>query len=253
MAIGFNNIPTNTRTPGVYNEIDNSRALKGLTSNPSKVLIIGQKPSTGSADVESIKQITSDGLADGYFGNGSILGRMCNTFKKNNPNTELHAIALSNNGGVKAENVMKLASGASATDNTALYLLANGTKFDIAITSAWSVTDINSAIVANINLDSTLPIIASTSASAAGSDHVVFIAVQSGTLGNYIDVRLHYFVGQSNPKGWESTEDVTIGAMAGGLIDPDLGDAWAVIDNEQYHYIVQPYVDAANLTEIEDE
>jgi phage tail sheath gpL-like len=71
-------------------------------------------------------------------------------------------------------------------------------------------------------------------------------------LGNYIDVRANYYTGQSNPDGW-SVNGVVYDSMAGGSVDPDLGDAWAVIDGEQYHYIVQPYIDSSNLGAIENE
>lgn len=253
MAIAFNNIPTTIRTPNTYIEVDNSRALQNLVQNPHKVLIIGQKTSDGSAEVETIKQITSNGLADGFFGPGSILARMCNTFKENNPNTELHAIALSNNGGVAASGLIKFQSALSATGNGTLYLLVNGVKVDVTITSAWSVVDVNSAVETAVNANSLLPVAAATSASAAGSDHIVLSAVQSGTLGNYLDVRLNYYAGQSNPAGWDSIGAISITALAGGSVDPDLGDAWAVIDGEQYHYIVQPYIDSTNLGEIETE
>ena len=60
-------------------------------------------------------QVTSDGLANGFFGNGSILARMCNVFKKNNPNTELHAICISVTGGTAATGTLKFASSFSAT------------------------------------------------------------------------------------------------------------------------------------------
>lgn len=250
--ISFNNIPDTIRTPGTYNEIDNSRALQGLAQNPHKVLIIGQKLSGGTSPLETIKYITSDGLADGFFGVGSVLARMCNKFKENNPNTELHAIALSNDGGVRAEKLVKFDSGYSATADTTYYLLVNGTRVYVTITSAWSVTDVNSAIVDKVSADLTLPVYCSTSASAAGSDHLVFMAKQSGTLGNYIDIRGNYYVGQSNPAGW-SENGIVYDSMAGGSVDPDLDDAWAIVDNEQYHYIVQPYTDAANLTSLENE
>ena len=93
--ITFNNVPDTVRTPGVYAEIDNSRALQGLAANPQKALIIGEKSSAGSADNAILYSITRKNLADGYFGPGSLLARMCNIFKENNPNTELKAIALS--------------------------------------------------------------------------------------------------------------------------------------------------------------
>lgn len=252
MPVSFNNIPDTIRTPGAYTEVDNSRALQGLAQNPHKALIIGQKTSDGLSPVEVIKQITSDGLADGFFGVGSVLARMCNTFKANNPNTELHAIALSNNGGVKAEGIIKFDSGLSATANTTYYLMVNGVKVYTTLTSGWSVTDVNSAVLAKINSMDGLPVIASVSASAAGSDHIVVVAKQSGTLGNYIDVRANYYAGQSNPNGW-SENGILHDSLAGGSVDPDLGDVWAVIENEQYHYIIQPYIDASNLGEIENE
>jgi phage tail sheath gpL-like len=250
--IVFNNIPATIRTPGVFTEIDNSRALKGLVANPHKVLIIGEKKSDGTASVETIKQITSKNLADGYFGVGSILSRMCAVFKNNNPNTELHAIALSKTGGTKAEGMVKFDSGYSATANTTYYLLINGKKVTTTLNSAWSVTDVCSAIAANVNVDSTLPVHASVSASAVGSNHICMVATQSGVLGNYIDVRGNYYTGESNPAGW-SILGVSYTALAGGATDPSLSDAWAIIDNEQYHYIIQPYWDATNLTSIEGE
>ncbi len=252
MAISFNNVPDSIRTPGVNTEVDNSRALQGLVANPHKALIIGQMLDTGTAPLETIKYITSDGLADGFFGPGAVLARMCNIFKQNNPNTELHAIALSNNGGVQAENIVKFDSGYSATANTAYYLMVNGQKAYVTIASGWSVTDVNSAAVDIVSADITLPVTCSTSASATGSDHLVFMAKTSGTLGNYIDIRGNYYTGQSNPAGW-SEQGIFYDSMASGAVDPDLGDTWAVIDGEQYHYIVQPYIDASNLTEIEVE
>ena len=104
MAISFNNINDDIRTPGVYLEIDNSRALQGLLQNPHKVLILGQKLTNGSSDFDTLQAITRDNLADGYFGSGSILARMCNVFKNNNPNTELFAMALGSGiAGVAAE------------------------------------------------------------------------------------------------------------------------------------------------------
>ena len=253
MAISFNNIPDTIRTPGTYVEIDNSRALKGLAANPHKVLILGQKIAAGTAPAETVMQVTSDGLANGFFGNGSILARMCNVFKKNNPNTELHAMCLSVTGGTAATGTLKFASSFSATATAVFYLMINGTKVYTTITSGWSVTDVCSAIKTNVNANSQLPVIASKSASAAGSDHIAFIAVNSGTMGNYIDIRWNYYAGQSNPAPWSVAALSMASVMGAGATDPDLGDAWAVVDGIQYQYIIQPYIVAANLVEVEDE
>jgi phage tail sheath gpL-like len=248
MAISFNNVPTTIRTPNVYLEVDNSRALQGLVQNPHKVLIIGQKITAGTKAVDTIQEITNDNLANGYFGTGSMLARMCNVFKANNPNTELHAIALSNNGGVAASTLLCFSAGMSITTAGTYYLLCNGKAVDVAMTLAWSVTDVASAIVTAVNLstNSDIPFTATTDATS----NVVFAAANSGTQGNYLDVRANYFAGQSNPLGL-AVSGFT--GWSGGAVDPDLDDAWAVIDGEQYQYIVQPYIDATNLTSLEGE
>ena len=251
MAISFNNIPNTTRTPGVFVEIDNSQALQGLADNPHKALILAQKiDGGGSKNVETIQAITRENLANGFFGAGSELARMCNTFKANNPNTELFAMALSANGGTLASGAISFSAGMEITTAGTWFLLFNGIAVDVLLESAWSVADCHSAVTTTLNTStySHIPITASTN---AGSD-LNLIAVVSGTQGNYLDVRDNYFVGQSRPAGL-LLSSTSFTAFAGGATDPDLGDAWPIIDGTQYDYIIQPYIDAANLTEIETE
>lgn len=253
MAISFNNIPTNTRTPGTFVEIDNSRALQGLAANPHTALIIGQKITAGSVPPEILTAITRDGLADSFFGPGSEIARMCNVFKAENPNTELFAVALDDAGGaVKASGTIQFSIALSATSfslsGTEVYhFLLAGKKLDITLTSGWSTTDVNSAVETTVNADSTLPATASTNATSA----LNIIANNGGTQGNYIDFRENFFEGQSSPTGFG--DSATITGMANGANDPDLDDVWAVIDGKQFHYMIQPYIDAANLTSLEGE
>lgn len=252
--ITFNNIPTTVRTPGAYVEIDNSRALQGLVPNPHKALIIGQKIDEGTKPSEVLVAITRDNLADGYFGAGSELARMCNFFKDNNPNTELWAIAVSNSGatalasGTIQTSLAISTNGFSCGGDGTLYLMINGIPVNVALTSTWSTTDINSAIVDDVNALSTLPVTASTNATSA----VNLIAVNSGINGNYLDFRVNYYNYQSLPAAM-SGDSVKITGMANGAGSPGLGSLWAIIENEQFHYIVQPYTDTANLVSIESE
>lgn len=251
--IQFNNIPDTVRTPGVYTEVDNSRALKGLYPNPHKALLVGQKHSDGTAVVETLYAISTEEIGDGYFGPGAILSRMVRLFKKNNPNTELYAIALSNNGGTAASArlhfsvALSHAGGSCSAGDQYVRLLINGSKVDLTLTSGWSVQDVNSHFKTNINLNSHLPVVASF----ATSGPLVLSAIISGTCGNYIDIRFNYYEGQSYPTFFG--DSVTISAMEGGGTDPNLADAWAIIDTEQFHYIVQPYIDDANLDSLEDQ
>jgi phage tail sheath gpL-like len=253
MAISFNNIPNNTRTPGTYTEVDNSRANKGLFPNPQKALLIGQKLSTGSKAIETLNPITNSAEPDSFFGAGSVLARMCNVFKDENPNTDLYAIALS--GGtlqasarINFSTALSHAGGSCSVGGGTLYLLANGRNTYFTITSGWSGTDIASAAKVLISEAKNYPFTASV---VAASGVLVLSAVNSGIQGNYMDVRFNYFTGQSYPTCFG--DSAVISGFEGGALLPDLDDAWAIIENEQYHYIGQPYIDADNLTSIENE
>ncbi len=253
MSISFNNIPNTTRVPGTYAEVDPSRALQGLATNPHKALIVGQMISTGSASTDTLYAITSEILADSYFETGSVLSRMCRKFKENNPNTELYAIALDSAGGVKASGAINFsialshAAGVVSTTDETLYLMINGTEIQQTLTNAWSVEDINSALKTAIDGNSALPIVASTNATSA----LLLEAKNSGTFGNYIDIRFNYYTGQSSPTCFG--DSATITGMAGGSADPDIDAAWAVIENEQFQYIIHPYIDDTNLGALETE
>lgn len=253
MAIKFNNIPDTTRTPGVYNEVDNSRALQGLVPNPHKAIIFGQKSSAGSKDVETLQAITSNGLADGYFGPGSLLARMCNVFKANNPNTELFAIAVSGattqaSAKINFSIALSHAGGDTSGGNQTLYLLVNGRQVNRVLTSGWSGTDIASDYKTYMSEQGDFPVTLSVNTTSGA---LVLSALNSGAAGNYLDVRFNYYEGQSFPTFFG--DSAVISGFEGGTGAPDLGDVWAVIQNDQYQYMIQPYIDAPNLKEIEDE
>ena len=257
--ITFNNISPNIRTPGAYVEIDNSRALKGLIQNPHKVLIIGQKRSAGTAPYDTLMAISRDNLADGYFGVGSITARMCNKFKENNPNTELHAMCIgSGMTAIEASTAIDfsnaMTSAAECSGVCTLYLMINGEEIQYNVASNQSASGIVEAYVSIINSDLTLPVHAAQN-NLITESALHLSAVCSGLQGNYIDLRFNYYEGQSSPEHIFSRPSTinSITPMAGGTGGPDLGDVWTVVAGEQYHYIIQPYIDAANLTELETE
>ena len=253
MSISFNNIPSTLRTPGVFAEVDNSRALKGLFPNPHKVLILGQKISTGEVPIETIYNIVTEQIGDNYFGANSPLARMCKTFKKNNPNTDVYAVALSGGTAQASARIhfsmaLSHAGFSCSSGNQYLYLLINGQKAYLNLTSGWSMVDIASGLKTYISEAKTFPVTASR---VAASGVLVLSALHSGTTGNYLDVRVNYYDGQSLPTFFG--DSVLVSGFAGGTGDPDLGDAWPVIENETFQYIVSPYIDSSNLTELETE
>lgn len=242
--ITFNNIPTTLRTPAAYVEVDNSRAIKGLVQNPHKVLIVGQA-SGGSASKLALKMITDENKAAGYFGNGSLLDRMCRTFKANNPYTELWAIAVSDSGTTaRASGVLSFTG--SATKAGTVYLLIGGVQVNTAVTSGWSATDVASAVASNINGNSALCMRASFT---AASTKMFLLAGTSGVVGNYFDVRTNFYDGQVLPSGVTTV----LSTMEGGAGSPAISDVWAIIDTTQYQHVIHPYGDSTNLAAVEAE
>jgi len=264
--ISFNNVPDTIRTPGVYTEVDSSRALKGLVQNPHKVLIIGQRDTTTSTiEVETLIAITNDSLADGYFGVGSQLALMCNKFKKNNPNTELQAMALSEGTTYKTASCSIQLSDALNDDPSASvagwwYLMINGEKCYVYISVGDSAECIAEALETIINSNDNLPCRASASGWAATSTgHLMLEAKWSGITGSHIDIRDNYYQGQVVPSCFSAASTPVQSNLTsaldfhGGAGAISLDDAWAVIANDQFHYVIQPANDATNLTSIEGE
>ncbi|HND33286.1 MAG TPA: phage tail protein, partial [Myxococcota bacterium] len=86
-------VPTTTRKPGAYMNIDTSGARLGLAAIPDRVLLVGVKTSAGTATALVAKQIYSAAEARTAFGPGSPLALMVAAFLAQHPNAaELWAI-----------------------------------------------------------------------------------------------------------------------------------------------------------------
>src|SRR3546814_19372003 len=92
--ISFNQIPVNIRVPGVYVEIDNSHAFRGLFAVPTKILVIGQKLATGSMPALTQERVTVADQAVERAGAGSMLAQMVTALLKANDSAETWMVAL---------------------------------------------------------------------------------------------------------------------------------------------------------------
>jgi len=243
MPISFNEIPITLRTPGTYVEIDNSRALSGLLGIEQKLLLIGQRLSTGETAAEELVLIVSDAEADRQFGLGSMLARMCKLARANNPYTQMYAIALDDAGAGNAA-TGTLAFTGPATGAGTLNLYIGGSRVRVSVASGDTATDVGDAIAAAINAESELPVTAT-----ADTGTVTLTARHKGEVGNYIDLRLNYQWDEKTPAGIACA----ITAMADGSGNPEVADAIAILPDDQFHYIVMPFIDATNLSAMEDE
>lgn len=221
----FNEI-TQTRVPGVYCEIDNSLANQGLSGKPSAGLLIGQKLG-GLLEYNKISGlITSADQVIPLAGEGSELHRMATAWFKNNKQSKLYIIAVEQTEGTAA--VYHLTVTATKLQAGMLYLMIGGREIQLTINEEDTAADITAALIAKINANAMLPV---TAAAVSEKDtEINLTAKHKGEAGNFIDIRLNYYDGETTAPGLELTfTQSTKGAGNASLADTiaALGDFYA--------------------------
>ncbi|SPD73816.1 Mu-like prophage FluMu tail sheath protein [uncultured Desulfobacterium sp.] len=246
MTISFNNMPDNIRVPLVGIEFDGSRALQGTPGMSAKILVIGQKLTTGTASAGVPIRITSKAQAEAAFGRGSMLSAMFNMIKKANPYTETWAIPLADHAsGVPAAGYVGFSGTVTQSGTLCLYIA--GTRIAVAITSGQAPSAIATAVAAAINAVTDLPVTAAVNGSV--NTQVDITCRWDGETGNDIDIRVNYYPGEALPAGLSAT----ISNMAAGATNPDISSAITAMGDEWWNYVIMPYTDATNLTALEEE
>lgn len=241
MTVSFNTIPINVRVPGQYIEFDATRAQQGLAQVFHKILVIGQRLASGSVAQGVPLRVLSAAQAEEAFGRGSMLSEMLAALKGANGYTECWAVALDDNGAGTAATGTLLIAG-TATESGTLNVYVTGKPVQISVTSGDLATAVALALAAAVNARTDLPVIATTSAGT-----VTFTARHKGEVGNSLDLRIGYYIGERAPRGLT----YTVAAMVGGTANPNVQTVLTAIGDEQYHTLITPYIDAANLVKIE--
>lgn len=228
MAIQFNQIPLGTHVPGVYLEIDGSRAGTGVAIQPHESLLIGQKLTSGTATENVIYPIRSAGAAIGLFGQHSQLAQMCAAYKGKDKLTPLWAVAMDDEAGTQATGDFTFSGTATAAGELAFYVA--GRRITIAVSVGDAAADIEAAAVAAINADPDCPV----SAAAGAGTSADLTARHFGTIGNQILLGVALRNGETVPAGLT----VTPNAMSGGATDPDHDSIVNAMGDDQYHTVV---------------
>lgn len=244
--VSFNLVPADIRTPGQYIEIDNSKAYRGLSGIPTKVLIIGQKLASGTQAPLVPVLITRADQARKYFGIGSQLSHMLEKFLNANSYTPVYAIAQVDEGtGVAAAGAVTFAGPASAAGTLNFYI--GGRRVRTLVTAAQTTAQTATAFAAAINANTELPVVAAVD--GVNTSKVNITARHKGEVGNTINLRFNYYQDQALPAGLTAT----ITAMTGGTGNPDVEDVLDVIGDEWYTDFVMPYTDSSNIVAMEEE
>lgn len=242
--VSFNEIPDNIRVPGIYIEIDPSKAAGGGAVMERRLLLVGQSLASGTADALKAIRLGSQAgdQAAAAFGEGSMLHAMATAARKANDYVDIWAMAIDDDvAAAAATSTITFTGTPTATGTLNLYI--GGTLVRIAVVAAESVSTLATRLVDTITADGALPVTASAEAGV-----ITLTSKWKGETGNDLDVRLNYYDEQT-PTGLA----VAIVGMSGGTANPDVQPVLDAIAGQQYYSIVCPYLDGPNLTALETE
>lgn len=232
MAITFTQIPSTTLRLLAGVELD--RTGTSPAAGRARTIIVGQKTSSGSATANAVVYVGTEARAKALFGQGSHLHLMVRALLANDPQAELYAIPVADNGsGTAAVGSIQATAAATASGTISLYVA--GQLVSVGVTSGDSVNTLAASIAAAINDNADLPVTAS-----ASTDTVTVTCRHKGTLGNEIDMRVNYRVGEQLPAGVALTI-VQVGVGTAGATDPTLTTANTALTSADWRYCVYPY------------
>jgi phage tail sheath gpL-like len=246
MTVPFNYIPAGNgvRVPLFYAEMDNSQA--NIYSAGNKTLLIGQKLTAGTATANVPVLVATEAQAITLFGRGSMLTRMLQKYRLNDPTGEVWAIPVPDDaGGVAATGSIVAAGPATANGTIALYVA--GQRLSVGVTVGDTATTIGAAIAAAINAATDLPVTAS-----AATGTVTLTCRWKGLTGNDIQ-HSHSYRGLAGGEALPAGVTLTHTAMSGGTTAPSLTAAIVAMGDEPYEFILHPYSDSSSLDDIDTE
>lgn len=242
--VSFNEVPDNIRVPGIYIEIDPSKAVSGGAVMERRLLLIGQRLASGTAPAGVAMRLGSQAgdQAAQAFGQGSMLHGMAKAARGASDYVDLWAIALDDDAaGIAATGSITLTGSPTTSGTLALYV--GGKVVRAMVVAGDALNAIASRLADAINADADLPV---TAVAALGV--VTLTCRWKGETGNDLDLRLNYY-GEQTPAGLT----VAIAAMTGGTANPSVQPVLDSIAGTQYYSIACPYLDGANLTALERE
>lgn len=225
--IEFYQIGSSIRKLGKYFEFNTRLAVRTLSGNQQNVLML----ESGSATPLQAVNVFSDEEAATLFGRGSMAHLMATEAIGCNSYLQLQIIGISDDSVATAASGKVTVTG-TATASGALSLWVGTVRVDVAISANDTVATVAAALNTAIAQKTALPV---TAAVAAGV--VMLTAKNKGAAGN--DIKL---------SAGSTATGITVAAMSGGGIDPDIAPALAAVFAAGHNIVVSPYATSAALT-----
>lgn len=234
--MNFNNIPSDIRVPLFYAEVDNSQA-NSATSTMPRLIVAQVNDDSTAAEVGKLTLVSSQGLAVGIGGPGSMLAQMYETWRRIDPAGEVWCLPVKGNG-TPAEGTVTVTG--AATESGLLNLYVGGVRVRAVVASGATLDEVAKSLAAAVNAAS-LPVSAT---SAAGV--VKLTCKWSGESGNDIALQLNR-LGRNNGESTPAGLTVALSGMAKGAGSPEVADLLASLGDEPFEFICSPWTDATSL------
>ena len=240
MAISNPTVPSGMRTHGAYIGIDNT--LAGATSTEFKVVMFGQRLTTGAVDALVPTRVSDPNQAGIDFGIGSMLHDMCKSYLDANSTIPLYVIALDDDpAGNQAAGTITV--DAAASEAGTLYIYIGDESVSVGIAASDDANTIATNIAAAINAETTLSVTATVS-----TNTVTVTARHKGEAFNKLQLHANYY-----DEPWPKDLALTFADLSGGTGNPALSDAIDAMGDEWYNWVICPYKDTANLNDLKQE
>lgn len=235
-------IPSSNDRPAFFQEIDGSQASSG-TVDDEILLLIDQTTADGSETEATLKELTSQGQADGLYGIGGPLASMYEATRANKgQNTRLFGIGLPLTG-TKSSGTNTFTGPA---EEAGVYAIGvDGEVVETVVDDEDTPAEIATKHAAAVNADPRLPITAE-----ADTGEVTYTAKHDGVTGDQILIT-------ENPRSTDKIPagvGTTIVAMSGGAGEPDMQDVIDLLPPDVvYDGLVLGVNTATALTDLEAE
>jgi phage tail sheath gpL-like len=241
-SISFNGIPGSVRVPGTYIEIDNSRAVRGLSTWPARVVLIGQRrPGQGSVPGAVPVRVTSVQEARNFFGRGCLITQMFEAWFAAGPPTEVWGLSLADDPGSTAATwTISFAGTTTAAGEIVLYIGGRRVVAPIPNNTAQNAqaTLLRNAILA----DPDLPVSAASAAQV-----LTLTANNGGSSMNALDIRLNMRAGEALPAG----STAVIAQTVSGATNPGMNVALDALGETWFTDIVTSHSDDLSISALE--
>ena len=208
-----------------------SKPIAGITDQ--KLLLVGQKTAAGStSDGELVSNIGNDvDIWNGLGGENSMIVAMIRRARAVNPESEIDAIFLDDDGSATAATGAIVIGGAATEDGTLTVIIASKNDFSlsIAVNSSESAEDIGDKIEAAITASASIPVTASNTLG-----NVVITAINLGTYGNTFGLAVD---------GEVAGVTTGVTGMSSGATDPSLTGVFDPVGDKREQGVVWPYAD----------